>query len=598
MVVNKERGFTSFDVVAKLRGILQEKKIGHLGTLDPEAEGVLPIVLGRATKLVPLLTGGEKTYRAVLHLGIRTDSQDTTGRLLERKPVEADEEQIRRIILSFVGEQNQLPPMVSAKKVDGRKLVDLAREGKEVERKPCRIRIERIEILSMEMPRVEMRIVCSAGTYIRTLCHDIGEKLGCGGAMESLVREEASGFSLLNALRLDEITSLSLTGGLSEKMLSLEELLDRFPAFSCLPRTDGAASNGNVLRPGWGKQQEALADGRDYAVRLSDGRPVGVYRYEFGKDFLKPAVMLGPEEAEKHSVPHGSVVSIGKFDGVHLGHQAIIRKMLEEAEESGLGTVLFSFTNPPEGVLGGRREDLILSADEKRLLVKTLGIRKLVEARFTQDMRDMPAERFLKEVLIGRLGMKKIVAGPDCSFGKGREGNIDFLQRYAGELGYTVYVVDKVRTDGEIVSSSRIKNLLREGHMEEAEACLGRPYFVSGRVGYGRHLGESIGFPTLNISLPPERLLPPFGVYAALCELEGKTYPAMCNIGVKPTVGGEQAPNLEVHLPGEKGNWYGASCRVDFKTYIRPEKRFDSLDALRQQLTADRESIRQYFKKD
>ncbi|MBP3729249.1 MAG: tRNA pseudouridine(55) synthase TruB, partial [Lachnospiraceae bacterium] len=137
LIVNKEKGFTSFDVVAKLRGILGEKKIGHLGTLDPEAEGVLPVMVGRATRLAPLMGEGEKVYRCTLLLGIRTDSQDTTGRLLERRPVACTEEELRAVVSSFIGEQDQLPPMISAKKVEGQRLYALARQGKEVERKSC-----------------------------------------------------------------------------------------------------------------------------------------------------------------------------------------------------------------------------------------------------------------------------------------------------------------------------------------------------------------------------------------------------------------------------------------------------------------------------
>ena len=164
LIINKERGFTSFDVIAKLRTVLGQKRIGHLGTLDPEAEGVLPVVLGKATRLAELLSGGEKVYRTTLLLGVSTDTQDTTGRLLQYSAPAADEAFIRRTVLSFEGEQDQLPPMVSAKKVDGRKLVDLARKGIEVERRPARITVYSIEILDVSLPRITLRVRCSKGT--------------------------------------------------------------------------------------------------------------------------------------------------------------------------------------------------------------------------------------------------------------------------------------------------------------------------------------------------------------------------------------------------------------------------------------------------
>ena len=196
IVIHKEKGFTSHDVVAKLRGILHMKKIGHTGTLDPDATGVLPVALGKGTKLVDLLTDKEKTYEAVLHLGIDTDTQDMSGTVLEEKPVNVTEEEVRKVLKSFVGEQLQVPPMYSALKVNGKKLYELAREGKTVERKARPVCFYEIEPLEFHLPLVKIRVTCSKGTYIRTLCHDIGEKLGCGGCMESLLRTQVSEFLL------------------------------------------------------------------------------------------------------------------------------------------------------------------------------------------------------------------------------------------------------------------------------------------------------------------------------------------------------------------------------------------------------------------
>ena len=188
--VYKEKGDTSFDVVAKLRGIFKQKKIGHTGTLDPDAEGVLPVCLGKATKVCDLLTDKSKEYEAVLLLGKVT------------------EEAVRETVLSFVGDYMQIPPMYSALKVNGKKLCDLAREGKTVERQARPVKILTIDILDVTLPRVRMRVHCSKGTYIRTLCQDIGEKLGCGGCMESLLRTQVSEFLLKDALKIGEIEQL------------------------------------------------------------------------------------------------------------------------------------------------------------------------------------------------------------------------------------------------------------------------------------------------------------------------------------------------------------------------------------------------------
>ena len=187
--VYKEKGYTSHDVVAKLRGIVGQKKIGHTGTLDPDAEGVLPVCLGRATKVCDMLTEKDKTYEAVLLLGKETDTQDISGTVLRVGETEGlTQEQVKDCVMSFVGEYDQIPPMYSALKVNGKKLYELAREGKTIERKSRKVEIKEIRILEMALPRVRMEVSCSKGTYIRTLCHDIGEKLCCFGCMESLLR--------------------------------------------------------------------------------------------------------------------------------------------------------------------------------------------------------------------------------------------------------------------------------------------------------------------------------------------------------------------------------------------------------------------------
>ena len=233
LVIRKEKGYTSHDVVAKLRGILHMKKIGHTGTLDPDAEGVLPVVLGRATKLVDLLTEKRKTYEALLHLGIETDTQDMTGTVLNEKPVTVSEEEVKAVIESFLGEQEQIPPMYSAIKVNGQKLYDLARQGREVARKPRKITIFDLALTqNLGNGQYALRIVCSKGTYIRTLCHDLGQALGCGGCMAALRRTEASNF------RIDEAVTLEDVQREGEALLRpTDSLFRQYPAYT-IPSTE------------------------------------------------------------------------------------------------------------------------------------------------------------------------------------------------------------------------------------------------------------------------------------------------------------------------------------------------------------------------
>ena len=289
--VYKEKGFTSFDVVAKLRGILKTKKIGHTGTLDPDAEGVLPVCIGRATKVCDILTDKDKVYEAVMLLGVETDTQDTTGEILKELPVEESESVVKEAILSFVGEYAQIPPMYSALKVNGKKLYELAREGKTVERKARNVQIYSIEILEMDLPRVRMSVHCSKGTYIRTLCHDIGQKLGCGGCMEKLLRTKAGIFELADTLKLAEIDVLAKEGLVEEKIISVDELFEDHSKVWTKQEYDVVVHNGNRVK--MKMFQEKLPENTErLRVYDSKGEFIGVYEFCSERGDFKPVKMF------------------------------------------------------------------------------------------------------------------------------------------------------------------------------------------------------------------------------------------------------------------------------------------------------------------
>ena len=337
--VYKEAGWTSFDVTKKLRSILHEKKIGHTGTLDPAATGVLVVCAGKATKLVNAITGSDKVYEAEMQLGIETDTEDTTGTVLREAPVNVTEEEIRNAVQSFVGSIEQIPPMYSAKKIQGKKLYELAREGKEVERKPNRITIFGITIEEIRLPYVRMTVTCSKGTYIRTLCKDIGEKLGCGAAMSALKRTRVGSFSLSESKTIAEIEAL-------------------------------AASN-----------------------RLMD--------------VMKPAIY----------VPEPAVVTFGKFDGGHKGHQLIFQKVFSIAKEKHLKTALLTFSQNPEAVISGQQKPGISTSSEHLSRLRNLGFDYVFEFPMTKQTMQIAAEDFLKTVLVDAMHARDIVVGTDCSFG-------------------------------------------------------------------------------------------------------------------------------------------------------------------------------------
>lgn len=320
--IYKEKGYTSHDVVAKLRGIVKQKKIGHTGTLDPDAEGVLPVCLGKATRLCGMLMDQGKTYEAVLLLGKVTDTQDLTGRVLEERETGGlTEEAVRECIAGFTGDYEQLPPMYSALKVNGKKLYELARQGIEVERKKRRVRIHEISIQEVSLPRIRMKVRCSKGTYIRTLCHDIGGKLGCGGCMESLLRTQAGCFCLENSVRLDEVEAACARGGLDRLLLPVDRVFEDLRAVWILEPYQNLAYNGNpfsgqqmeelpeanAAEPGENRISQEGAGGK--ASRFSEGEQIrvydrkrqfiGIYRYHAKKqEFRVEKMFLDREAAE------------------------------------------------------------------------------------------------------------------------------------------------------------------------------------------------------------------------------------------------------------------------------------------------------------
>lgn len=291
--VCKEKGYTSHDVVARLRGICHQKKIGHTGTLDPDATGVLPVCFGNATKLCVFLTDCFKTYEAKMLLGMETDTYDTSGVMLTNKSAAGvKEEAVREAVLSFLPGYDQIPPMWSAKKVGGKKLYELARAGIEVERKSVPVKITELTILAMDLPHVDFAVTCSKGTYIRSLIHDIGEKLGCGAVMEELKRTSASGFAIADAMKLDEISDLMEEGKLEERLIPTDKVLSAYPALHAKEEADRLLRNGNPVETSFVTESLKPEQAGLFRIYDSTGRFIGLYRLSNGGKRLKPDKMF------------------------------------------------------------------------------------------------------------------------------------------------------------------------------------------------------------------------------------------------------------------------------------------------------------------
>ncbi len=288
--IYKEQGFTSSDAVAIVRGIFGRVKTGHTGTLDPMATGVLPICLGKATKLADFVQAKEKIYKTSLYLGISTDTCDIWGKTISSQSVNISETEISQAITSFIGEQEQTPPMYSAVKIGGKKLYELAREGITVERKSRTIHIYDIYDINFTAPKtVEFTVRCSKGTYIRTLCSDIGQRLGCGGVMSALERLASGSFVKETAVTIGELKELKSQGLENNIIMPIESVLREYGKYKTLPDGDRAAENGNKIRASLIDGEKPPKDGK-FMLYSSTGRLVGIFRNIDG--FLKPVCML------------------------------------------------------------------------------------------------------------------------------------------------------------------------------------------------------------------------------------------------------------------------------------------------------------------
>ncbi len=295
--VCKEKGFTSHDVVAIVRKLCGRPKCGHTGTLDPDAEGVLPVCIGKATKISQYIMDGYKRYQALLKLGVTTTTEDASGDVLEEKEVTANLDDIRSAVNGFIGEYMQTPPMYSAIKVNGRKLYELARKGEEIERKKRKVFIYSIDILEYNFPdECLLDVKCSKGTYIRTLCSDIGNALGCGGHMASLTRTETSGFVLENSIKIDELKRLAEENRISEAVIPMENFFESWKKAYVKPEAEKILVNGGRIYEDFFETEYPLEQGEKLIAYYDDNKLAGIYEYGFdgerNENMLVPVRML------------------------------------------------------------------------------------------------------------------------------------------------------------------------------------------------------------------------------------------------------------------------------------------------------------------
>lgn len=292
-----------------------------------------------------------------------------------------------------------------------------------------------------------------------------------------------------------------------------------------------------------------------------------------------------------------TVLSLGKFDGLHRGHELLMDYVFQKKKE-GLKAAIFTFDIPPKKNVEHIQAQVLTTNEEKCRLFEKIGIDYLIECPFTQEVMCMEPEAFI-EMMVRQLKVKCMVVGKDFHFGHNRRGDYRMLQKYADEFDYEVEVVDKMQEDGRDISSTFVREQIMAGNMEKANALLGYGYFVEGTVLHGRKMGKAVlGIPTINLIPPKEKLLPPFGVYLSITEWNGKSYPGITNIGCKPTIEGENPTGVETHIFDFQEEIYGKEVKVSFISKIREEKKFASLDALKEQMARDVAFGKQYFREN
>lgn len=298
----------------------------------------------------------------------------------------------------------------------------------------------------------------------------------------------------------------------------------------------------------------------------------------------------------KFRIDEPTVITLGKFDGLHRGHELLMESLYEKSNSNGYKSVVFTFDIPPKKQIQGTEGYVITTNDEKSHIFELAGVDYLIECPFTKEVMCMEPENFI-EWIVKALSVKCVVVGTDFHFGHNRAGDYKVLQQYAEVYDYEVIVITKMQEDGRDISSTYVREEIQKGNIKKANHLLGYEYFVKSVVVHGKELGRTIGIPTINMILPEEKLLPPNGVYVTRVVIDENWYMGVSNVGCKPTIEGKHPIGVETYIIDFCQNLYDKVITVHFLDYIRPEQKFPSIDALKSQMNSDIAQAQNYFKK-
>lgn len=600
----KPKAFTSHDALNIVRRNFRGTKIGHGGTLDPDATGVLPVCIGKATKLQDIVMGGDKAYEADVIFGLDSVSLDCGGEVtVTDHHFVLDTEKLKEVLRSFIGKQDQLPPMVSAIKRNGVPLYKLARRGETVDIDVRSIEIYRLELSEIhsdeEFPRIRIAVECSKGTYIRSLGRDIGLAMGTTAVIDNLKRTKSGMFSLENSVTLEELKELCDRRDYSF-LLSMESAVRYLPSFTVTKGEEWLSIlNGSSLKV------SGLTEG-DYAIYDLCGALMAIGSFREGE--LKPKKILWEPRKRKRAMDivqkkeniafdTKTVIAIGNFDGVHLGHRFLIEHCVREAEYRGLDSVVLSFFPHPQAFFAPDKHLYLQTREDKLATIDSLGVDHFAELPFDSVFASMSEETFIDTILVDMFHVDTVCVGSDFHYGKDGKGNAESLKELCRTRNITVNIFPKLSYGKDNISSSRVKKALSEGKITDAAHLLGRPYIIKGEVLHGKEMGRSLGFPTANLDFPEKIQLPRAGVYICTVRYYGKKHNGIACIGSRPTVEEGKAPNLEVHILDDAPDLYGKEIAVTLLIFLRAEQKFESVEDLKTAITTDVSKAKKFFEK-
>jgi tRNA pseudouridine55 synthase len=548
LIIAKEPGHTSHDVVALVRRLTGTKRVGHGGTLDPFAAGVLPVFVGLATRLVEYHMGDDKAYRATVCFGATSETDDRDGELVWTGAPAPTREAVAAALGDFRGQIMQRPPAFSALKVGGRRAYQLARQGMAPDLTPRSVVVRRLDLVEWddsdpERPLAVLDVVCGAGTYVRSLARDLGEKLGCGAYLGALTRVASGPFELAAARSLDEVRSAAAEGpaAVAALMLPIDAGLDGLAAAALAPAEVQAVAKGQQVKP---EQRPEVAPGARVRLVTADGSLVGIASWKGGrivpeKVFVSPSgVPVTDRSVERprrttepplRQVRQGHrlvvvpgvealrpalgrlYVAVGVFDGLHRGHQYLLRELRHAAERTGARPAVVTFDAHPEELIEGLAPPLICDPDERLVRLQAAGVEVAVVQHFDHALR-MTTYRDFVGMIRARVDLAGFVMTPDAAFGHERQGTPETLAELGAQDGFDVTVVPSFLWHGEQVRSSEIRRRVAAGDLEGARVLLGRSLSLTGLVPSASE--TPAGRMPVTFELPVQ--LPPDGRYAVV----------------------------------------------------------------------------------